>query len=171
MEIERKFLIKNIPFTLSDFPSIDIEQAYISTSPVIRIRKKNLFPAGATTPDTEEYVLTVKSKGLMSREEFELNLEAFDYEKLLEKAEGNVLSKRRYLIPLKDNYTLELDVFEGIYKGLIIGEIEFPNEDIANKYNPPEYLSREVTFDNRFHNSSLSSMSGDEALNLVALLH
>ena len=40
MEIERKFLFKNIPFDLNNYDCFYMEQAYISTNPVIRIRSK-----------------------------------------------------------------------------------------------------------------------------------
>ena len=58
MEIERKYLIykDNIPCSLEEYPSRQIEQGYLCTEPVVRIRR-----------DNEEYVLTYKSKGLMVR--------------------------------------------------------------------------------------------------------
>ena len=40
MEIERKFLIKNIPDNLDNNKSYEIEQAYLADSPVVRIRKR-----------------------------------------------------------------------------------------------------------------------------------
>ena len=63
MEIERKYLIKNTPDNLSDFPCRIMEQGYLNTDPVIRIRK-----------DNDNYELTYKSKGLMVREEYNLTL-------------------------------------------------------------------------------------------------
>ena len=39
MEIERKYLIKNLPFSLNEYSFHKIEQAYLNTDPVIRIRK------------------------------------------------------------------------------------------------------------------------------------
>ena len=41
MEIERKYLIHTIPFDLSSFPFRTIEQGYLCTNPVVRIRKDN----------------------------------------------------------------------------------------------------------------------------------
>ena len=52
MEIERKFTIKTLPENLEQFESKIIEQAYLNTNPVIRIRKQD-----------EEYYLTYKGKG------------------------------------------------------------------------------------------------------------
>ena len=56
MEIERKFLVKreNLPENLEQYPSKAIEQGYLCTEPVVRIRKSN-----------DNYYLTYKSKGLL----------------------------------------------------------------------------------------------------------
>lgn len=91
MEIERKYLIKEIPFSLEAYPYKELEQGYISTSPVIRIRKAD-----------EQYILTVKSSGLLERQEFELPMNETDYKRLLGKVDGNLVTKRRYIIPLTD---------------------------------------------------------------------
>ncbi len=57
LEIERKFLIKreNLPENLEQYPSKVIEQGYLCTEPVVRIRKSN-----------DNYYLTYKSKGLLA---------------------------------------------------------------------------------------------------------
>ncbi len=171
MEIERKFIPDEIPFNLEHYDSIRLEQAYISTNPVIRVRQKSLTKAGKDTPESNKYILTVKSSGMMSHQEFELDLDEAAYHNLLKKTEGNIISKKRYVIPLNDGLILELDIFDGIFEGLTIAEIEFPNEDEAKKYTPPAFLTREVTFDKRFHNSTLSSMSHDEISDVVAWVH
>ena len=90
MEIERKYLIKEIPFSLEAYPYKELEQGYISTSPVIRIRKAD-----------EQYILTVKSSGLLERQEFELPMNETDYKRLLGKVDGNLVTKRRYALPVK----------------------------------------------------------------------
>ena len=41
MEIERKFTLKSLPDNLDSYPSLHIEQAYLSTNPVVRVRKEN----------------------------------------------------------------------------------------------------------------------------------
>ena len=164
MEIERKFLIKDNAFDLSQYDFIEIQQAYISTSPVIRVRKK-------ATAFSEEYILTVKSKGMLSRQEFELQLSLDDYNNLIKKAEGNVITKRRYLIPLGDELTLELDYFSDLFDGLVMGEIEFASEEAAQKYNLPDFVIREVTFDKRFHNSNMSLMPKEDISDMIVLAH
>lgn len=145
MEIERKYLIKSIPFNPDNYRSRKIEQAYLSTDPVVRVRR-----------DNDEYYLTYKSKGFIVREEYNLPLTRESYEHLLKKADGNIITKTRYEIPEKDNLTIELDIFEGKFKGLILAEVEFKSEADANSYIPPEWFLEDVSNDSTYHNSTLS---------------
>lgn len=147
MEIERKYLVEkeNLPENLEQFPSREIEQGYLCTSPVVRIRRQN-----------EEYFLTYKSKGLMSREEYNLPLTKEAYEHLKPKADGIVICKTRYLIPEKNDLTIELDVFHADYEGLLLAEVEFSSEEEANAYEAPEWFGEDVTFSSKYHNSTLS---------------
>ena len=47
MEIERKFLFHKLPDQLDTYPHYGIEQAYVTTNPVIRVRKKTLYDAAS----------------------------------------------------------------------------------------------------------------------------
>ena len=143
MEIERKFTIKELP-DLSNYNYKKITQAYLNTDPVIRIRKED-----------DEYVLTYKGKGLLAREEHNLPLNADSFEHLLPKADGLVISKTRYLIPY-EKYMIELDIFEGDLKPLIMAEVEFESEEEAHAFVPPTWFDKDVTQDKRYHNSNLS---------------
>ena len=147
MEIERKFLIKQIPEGCTSFPCRQIEQAYLNTDPVVRVRR-----------DNDDYYLTYKGKGLLSREEYNLPLNKEAYEHLLAKADGIILTKKRYMIPVpgNDHLTIELDVFEGHYDGLILAEVEFASEEEAKAFNPPAWFGGDVTFSGEYHNSRLS---------------
>lgn len=170
MEIERKFLIKKLPENLEQYSCHHLEQVYLSTNPVIRVRKKQpVTPSMAS--DKTHYILTVKSSGLMTRQEFEMELNEEEYQNLLSKGESNTISKKRYEIPLENNLTLELDVFDRTFEGLILGEIEFAGEDDAKKYNPSDLMGKEVTFDSRFHNSTMSKMSQEEISDLIRWIH
>ncbi len=159
MEIERKFTVTALPENLSQYTCLIIQQAYLNTDPVIRIRRQD-----------NDYYLTYKGKGLMAREEYNLPLNEQAYYHLLEKADGIVISKKRYLIPIAEpafypdykipdkplNLKIELDIFEPPLAPLIIAEVEFPDEEMANAFLPPAWLSEDVTNDPRYHNSNLS---------------
>ena len=109
MEIERKYLVKEIPVNLDQYESKKIAQGYLCTEPVVRIRRSN-----------NDYYMTYKGDGLMAREEYNLPLTEEAYTHLRPKIDGLLIAKTRYLIPLNDKLTAELDIFEEDLKGLII---------------------------------------------------
>lgn len=152
MEIERKYTLKELPANLDSYPCHLIEQAYLNTKPVVRIRKED-----------DDYYLTYKGSGMMAREEYNLPLNEESYYHLLEKADGIVITKKRYVLPLSDfqpdnndNLSIELDIFEGKLAPLIIAEIEFPTEEMADTFTPPDIFAEDVTFNPKYHNSNLS---------------
>lgn len=159
MEIERKFTVKKLPDSLSQYPCRIIEQAYLNTDPVVRIRRQD-----------NDYYLTYKGKGLMAREEYNLPLNELSYYHLRDKADGNVISKKRYVIPIehptfvsdyKENVDqislcVELDIFDEPFAPLVIAEVEFPSEETANAFVPLDWFDQDVTHDPSYHNSNLS---------------
>lgn len=144
MEIERKFFIPELPENWAEYPFSQIEQAYISRDPVIRVRRRD-----------DQYILTVKGSGVLVREEHELPLSAEAYQRLKEKAEGNVIRKRRVLIPCGP-YTIEMDLFEEPFDDLVMAEVEFPSVEEAMAFTPPEWFGEDVTENPRFHNSNMT---------------
>ena len=144
MEIERKFLIKDLPKDLTSYPCSQIEQAYLNENPVLRIRRKD-----------DDYILTYKSKGMMAREESEFPLTKEAYEHLRTKADGKIIRKTRYVIPLAP-HTIELDVFHGAMEPLIMAEVEFASIEEANVFLPPDWFGQDVTMDRRYHNVNMA---------------
>jgi len=154
MEIERKFLADPSALSLDQYARKEMSQGYISTDPVIRIRRSN-----------DSYILTVKSGGLLAREEFETELTGEQFDRLSAKVEGTFLSKTRYLIPYpvsEKELTIELDLFHGALDGLIYAEVEFDSVEEAEAFVPPAWFLREVTEDGSFTNAALSRLSPDE---------
>jgi CYTH domain-containing protein len=147
MEIERKFLLKELPKNLDSYPVRQLEQGYLCTAPVVRIRK-----------DNDKYELTYKGKGSMIREEHNLPLTKDAYEHLREKIDGRLIAKKRYMIPY-DKYTIELDIFEGDLAPLTLAEVEFSSEEEANTFVAPDWFAEDVTFSKLYHNSFLSQFS------------
>lgn len=163
MEIEKKYLIKELP-DLSQFKCHEIEQGYLTRKPTLRIRKKD-----------DAYIFTYKSKikdapkDLNVNDEVERPLTKEAYEKLREKTEGYLISKTRYLIPIPAEYTecsdgfpekltVELDVFHGRLEGLVFAEIEFPSEEVAGRFLAPKWLGQDVSDDHRYSNGYLSEL-------------
>lgn len=151
MEIERKFTVKELPENLEGYACRLIEQGYLNTDPVIRVRRED-----------DHYYMTYKGKGLLMREEYNLPLNEAAYHHLLEKADGRIIRKRRFLIPCEP-YTIELDIFEGELHPLVIAEVEFPNEKEAHSFQPPAWFGEDVTMDPSYHNSNLSLRKAGEA--------
>ena len=163
MEIERKFTISKLPENLESYPCHIIEQAYLNTDPVVRIRRED-----------DTFYLTYKGKGLLAREEYNLPLNEHSYYHLREKADGNVISKKRYVIPIlnpqfnmtqlssadfsvdQTSLSVELDIFEPPFAPLIIAEVEFPDKETAEAFLPLDWFSQDVTNDPAYHNSNLS---------------
>ncbi len=159
MEIERKFTIKTMPADLEQYPFLHIEQAYLSVDPVVRVRKEN-----------DQYYLTYKGSGMLARTETNLPLTKESYYHLREKADGNIISKKRYLIPLKNpgfkegfpkppadySLTIELDVFDAPFAPLVMAEVEFGSRDAAEAFLPPDWFDEEVTFLKEYHNSHMA---------------
>ena len=143
MEIEKKFLPGNLPEDLNQYTHHKIEQAYLNTSPVVRIRKQD-----------DEYYLTYKGGGMMAREEYNLPLNH-----LLKKADGNIITKTRFLIPINDgSLTAELDIFEGKFSGMVLIEVEFQSVEQADAFQKPDWFGEDVTYDKKYHNSYLSKL-------------
>ncbi|MEY8353795.1 CYTH domain-containing protein [Lachnospiraceae bacterium 54-53] len=149
MEIERKYLIARPPAGYTSYPHHRIEQGYLSTDPVVRVRKED-----------DTFYLTYKSKGLLAREEYNLPLTRDSYEHLVQKADGRILTKKRYLIPMEgsDHLTIELDIFEGQLNGLMLAEVEFPSMEEAEHFTPPSWFGKDVTFSGEYQNSALSRL-------------
>lgn len=144
MEIERKFTIRTLPENLEEYPVKHFIQAYLNTNPVVRIRKED-----------DTFYLTYKGSGMLAREEYNLPLNAESFEHLLPKCDGNVISKKRYLIPYK-HHTIELDVFDAPFSPLVIAEVEFETKKEAEDFTPPAWFLKDVTYDKEYHNSNLA---------------
>ena len=159
MEIERKYLVKYIPENIDDYVKHEVSQGYIYTKPVIRIRRSD-----------DRYYLTVKSAGLLERQEFEIDITEEAYKELSLKCEGNIISKTRYKIPLSGGLTAEMDIFHGVFEGLKYVEVEFPSVEASDHFEAPDYFGREVTEFPEYQNSSLSSMRPEQIKEFIIRL-
>ena len=145
MEIERKYLVKSLPENLERYECKHIAQGYLCTNPVLRIRRSN-----------DEYFLPYKGQGLMAREEHEFSISEESIDHLLRKTDGALLSKIRYMIPLDEKHTAELDIFQGIHAPLRLVEVEFESIEDAESFVAPDWFGDDVTNSGEYHNSRLS---------------
>ena len=148
MEIERKFLVDEPPPDLGEHPSSALEQGYLAIhadGTEARIRRRD----GAS-------ILTVKSGGGLVRVEEELRIDDSVFERLWPLTEGRRVEKVRHLIPAGDGLTIELDVYGGDLAGLVVAEVEFPDEAAADAFVAPAWMGADVTDDERYKNHRLA---------------
>lgn len=147
LEIERKFLVREMPRPLAKFPHAKIEQGYLTIGrdrSHVRVRRKGRV-----------CTLTFKRGGPRAREEREVRLNPAQFEILWPATAGARLTKTRYDIRWK-NFTIELDVYHGSNHGLVVAEVEFPNEKSCADFKPPAWLGAEVTGVRRYSNPRLA---------------
>ena len=148
MEIERKFTVKKLPEDLERFDHHMIEQAYLTDSPTIRVRRED-----------DRYYMTYKGVGggntSLSHEEHNLPLTKEAYETLASKADGNIIRKNRVLIPYGTDM-IELDIFDEPFAPLVIAEVEFASVDDANDFSPPDWFDEDVTDRKEYRNAYLA---------------
>jgi adenylate cyclase len=145
VEIERRFLVDldKLP-KLKNFEFKEIHQAYVPcVGLVVRIR----------TSDENAYLTLKGPKKGASSDEFEYEIPFKHAQKLIRKYCNLKLSKRRYVIPHGD-LKIELDVFKENLKGLVIAEIELPNEN--HQFEIPEWFGLEITHDHEYANIKLA---------------
>lgn len=138
IEIERTYLVKQIPGGLDLYPHERIEQGYLSEPPSpLRIRQKGLkfeltkkFPTG--------------SQGRSTNDEINIALREEEFRKLWPLTIKS-LEKTRHFIPLESGLTAELDVFHGPLEGLSFVEVEFEDVNQMKKFSPPSWFGRDVT--------------------------
>jgi adenylate cyclase len=148
MEIERKFLLKQIPDGLDLDSGTLIEQGYLLTDPAeLRLRRRG-----------QQFTMAVKTSGTEVREEWESEIPEWVVQALWPHTEGQRVSKTRYVFD-RGGHSLELDVYHGDLDGLVILECEFDSREAAHSFAlPPEFAdAADVTADARYKNKSLAA--------------
>ena len=142
LEIERKFLVAG-EFR-SGTPKL-YRQGYLSRVPERTVRVRVV--------DNLAW-LTIKSLADdITRREYEYEIPIGDAKELLEMCDGPLIEKYRWHIEY-EGMTWEVDEFLGQNAGLIVAEIELEAAD--QPFMLPPWAGKEVSSDDRYHNSRLS---------------
>jgi len=153
MEIERKFLLSGVPPTMRFARREPIRQGYLALDGDTEVRIR-ISPKGA--------VLTIKAGRGGVRVEEEIALHARQAEALWELTDGRRVQKTRRRVRLAGpasgrDLVAEIDEYAGALDGLVVAEVEFPDEEAARGFQPPRWFGRELTDDWRYANRSLAS--------------
>jgi CYTH domain-containing protein len=159
MELERKWLVERAPPEVLSRPADHIEQGYLAVGEdgsEVRLRRR----AGDCS-------LTVKAGRGLSRQEFEVELGADQFEALWPGTEGRRIVKSRRVLGAGgdgEGPVIEFDEYGGELAGLCVAEVEFPDERTAREFAPPDWFGREVTEDDAYKNRRLA-LDGRPQLN------
>ena len=146
IEIERKFLVKDIKKIKNIKKTLNIVQGYLclDKNRTVRVRISN-----------DKAFLTIKglsSENGLSRYEFEKKITLKEAKELLKICKKPLIEKTRLNVEY-EGYIFEIDKFFGENEGLVIAEIELKSED--ENFKKPVWLGKEVTGDKRYYNSNL----------------
>jgi adenylate cyclase len=146
-EIERKYLLKELPPHFDQLQGALIEQGYLAIEPganQVRLRKK-----------ADIATLTVKRGEGLVRDEHEIELSPSQFDALWPLTAGRRLTKCRYKTPWAGR-VIEIDVYGGKNSGLVVAEVEFESAEAAHAFVPPEWFAGEVSERPEYSNRNLA---------------
>ncbi len=146
-EIERKFLVKELPAEIDRYPHSEIMQGYLVITDndiEIRIRKKGAL-----------FTETVKAGSGLVRQESEKEITEKQFYEHWPLTEGKRVQKTRYEIE-HGGKLIELDIYSGELEGLVVAEVEFETEEESGRFIAPDWFGEEITSDERYKNKKLA---------------
>lgn len=142
-EIERAFLPKHLPLAVIGATAVAVEDIYLSP-PNDLLNKMRLRRQGEKCELTKKVVPDPAE--LSVQVEFNTPLTDAEY-KLFRGLGGRALAKDRYTIIDEGGAQppMEVDVFAGSLKGLVLIEFEFPDETACAAFGVPDFCIADVT--------------------------
>lgn len=154
-EIERKFLVKQIPAeVLEKQTSQYIVQNYLSVGEE-EIRYRRVV---SKQSNEKKFYMTIKRGTGISREENEFEILEETYNQLRKNLRTEPIVKTRFKIQTDMERIYDLDIYENPLledEGLITIEVEFENEELAKEFVPPKWFEKDVTNDKNYKNQNL----------------
>jgi len=152
-EIERVFLVKNLPKNLKSSKKILIKVGEFidaNTIDTLKIKQKDkkfflIKKDGNTIYNRTEHVISIK------KEEFNV----------LWKVTIRKHEKIRYLYPLGKNIC-EIDFYQGILKGYVRLEVEFKSEKDMKRFVIPDWFGPDITRFNHDIHANLGKITFSE---------
>ena len=157
IEIERKFILSDIPSIELLGPGTHIRQGYLAEDEPIEVRVRITDVAAK---------LTVKAGAGLSRTEVDIAISAEDAEALWPHTVGRRIDKTRHRVTVDGGaiqHVAEVDIYSGTLAGLHVAEVEFTSETDAASFNPPDWFGRELTGDPEWSNAALARQGRPDA--------
>lgn len=147
LEIERKFTVKNFDFKNAATEVREIKQGLLASGGQNEIR--------VTIRGDYAWICVKSNTNAITRFEWFWHIPVDQAEGLLNGPAciSRVITKTRYIVPSENNLKWEVDVFHGEDDGLVIAEIELPDENYELKL--PSWIGHEVTGDSRYYNHTI----------------
>lgn len=144
-EIERKFLVDTAKWQPMG-EGLSIRQGYLSAEKgrTVRVRTKG---------DKAFFTIKGPSSGI-SRTEFEYEIPVEDVNLMLDELCLKPLIEKVRHVEEHKGRIWEIDVFSGDNAGLVMAEVELPDENAEVEL--PDWVTEEVSHDRRYYNSCLS---------------
>ncbi len=146
MEIERKFLVADIPTEFGKLRWRHLRQGYLCHDGNREVRIRD---------DAGTYLLTCKEGEGLVRGETEIRIDRRQFASLWDATGGRCLEKQRAKVRW-DGFLIEIDRYLGKLAPLCIAEVEFPSLQAGEQFVPPSFFDREVTGDDDYFNASLA---------------
>ncbi len=148
-EIERKYLVRGSSYRHQAIQKKDMMQGYLSLDPDATVRIRIVG---------DKAFITVKSRNIGAvRNEWEYPVPVEEAKEMLRSCcKSRLIEKTRYIVEAPHNLKWEIDEFHGSLDGLVIAEIELPDEDFEVAL--PDFIGEDVTGNPRYYNSSLASL-------------
>ncbi|OQS46492.1 CYTH domain-containing protein [Chromobacterium violaceum] len=144
LEIERRFVVSGDGWR-GLAPAVQYRQGYLSVEKERTVRVRVVG---------QQAWLTLKSHiSNVSRHEFEYPIPLADAQTIMGAMCPMVVDKLRHRIE-HGGFVWEVDEFFGNNAGLVLAEIELPDEDTP--FAKPDWVGEEVTEDGRYTNAYLS---------------
>ena len=136
-EIERKFLIGELPKGMIPFETKTVYQNYLTVQGNEEVRIRKQVEGGI-----EKFDMSYKSGSGMIRNEIKFGISKETFYNLDNLALKPGVEKYRRFFDYK-GYELMIDIF--VNPKLVVAEIEFESEQQAKEFTPPSWFGKEVT--------------------------